>query len=146
MSLWTSLEPTSSTVTPGAGAATFTLKVRNNGDTVEEYQLSVLGPLSRFCQFTPDKLRLFPGDEGTVTLTVKVPRTPEVLAGPTPIGVRVVPREHPELSDVAEGTVTVTSFGDLRAEMNPVTVRGRAALQRQQPGQRSTGDPAGRPR
>lgn len=99
--------------------------MRNTGDTVEEYQLSVLGPLSRFCQFNPDKLRLFPGDEGSVTITVKVPRTPEVLAGPTPFGIRVVPREHPELSDVAEGTVTVTPFGDLRAEMNPVTVRGR---------------------
>ena len=99
--------------------------MRNGGDTVEEYQLSLVGALSRWSQITPEKLRLFPADEGTVTITIKVPRTPEALAGPTPFGVRVVPREHPELSDVAEGTVAVTPFGELRAEMNPVTVRGR---------------------
>jgi hypothetical protein len=99
--------------------------VRNGGDTVEEYQLSLVGSLSRWSQISPERLRLFPADEGTVTITIKVPRTPEALAGPTPFGVRVVPREHPELSDVAEGTITVTPFGELRAEMNPVTVRGR---------------------
>ena len=99
--------------------------MRNGGDTVEEYQLSLVGSLSRWSQISPERLRLFPADEGTVTITIKVPRTPEALAGPTPFGVRVVPREHPELSDVAEGTITVTPFGELRAEMNPVTVRGR---------------------
>jgi hypothetical protein len=32
---------------------------------------------------------------------------------------------NPQLADVAECVVTVTPFGDLRAQMNPVTVRGR---------------------
>jgi hypothetical protein len=35
-----------------------------------------------------------------------------------------MPRVHPELSDVAEGIVTVTPFGEQRADLNPITVRG----------------------
>jgi hypothetical protein len=127
----TSLDPASSSAVPGAAAATHTLRVRNGGDTVEEYQLSVVGPLAPWAVLAPDRLRLYPGDEGTATITITVPRTSKATAGPTPFGVRVVPRVNAELSDVAEGTVSVAPFGELRADMNPVTVRGRlsAALQ-----------------
>jgi hypothetical protein len=102
-----------------------TVRVRNGGDTVEEYQFSVIGPLTEYATVDPDLLRLYPGDEGTATVTFTLPRAREVAAGPTPFGVRVVPRVHPELSDVAEGTVTVTPFAEIKADMIPVTVRGR---------------------
>ncbi|NDZ98427.1 DUF3426 domain-containing protein, partial [Streptomyces sp. SID10116] len=40
--MWTSLEPTATTVEPGS-TASVRLRVRNTGDTVEEYRLQVVG-------------------------------------------------------------------------------------------------------
>lgn len=125
MSAYSSLEPATSTVVPGAAEATFTLTVRNNTDQVEEYQLSVVGPLARWSELSPERLRVYPATEGTSTITVTVPRVSDALAGPTPLGIRVVPQVNPQVADVAECTITVAPFGELRAEMNPVTVRGR---------------------
>jgi hypothetical protein len=118
------LDPPLSTVDPGGGPATHTLRVRNNGDTVEEYGLSVVGPLSTWTQVAPDRLRIYPGDEATATITVAVPHPPSAAAGPTPFGVRVVPRMHPELSDVVEGTVTVAPVAQLHTSRVELTEFG----------------------
>jgi hypothetical protein len=122
---YASLDPVTSTVTPGAVAATVTLKVRNTTDQVEEYQLSAVGPLARWSRINPDRLRIYPGDAGTATIEIEVPRVADAFAGPTPLGIRVVPQVNSQLIDVAEATVTVTPFGELRAQLNPVTIRGR---------------------
>ncbi|MFI6764925.1 RICIN domain-containing protein [Streptomyces sp. NPDC050355] len=47
------------------------------------------------------------------------------MAGPTPIGIRVEPAEHPEIRDVVEGRLTVGPFTELRCELVPLAVRGR---------------------
>ncbi|MFI8860740.1 hydrogenase expression protein, partial [Streptomyces prasinus] len=45
MTLWTSLEPVSTTVDPGGGA-TVRLRVRNTGDVVDEYRFEPVGDLA----------------------------------------------------------------------------------------------------
>jgi hypothetical protein len=75
------LDPPLSTVDPGGEPATHTLRIRNNGDTVEEYGLSVVGPLSTWTQVAPDRLRIYPGDEATATIMVAVPH-PRVRCNP----------------------------------------------------------------
>jgi hypothetical protein len=126
-----SQEPSSSTAVPGGSPVEHVVHVRNEGDTVEEYRFTVVGPLARFAAVEPTELRLYPGDEGTTTVTFTVPKDREALAGPTPFGVQVVPRVHPEISDVIEGTVTVSPFAEMRADMSPVTVRGRLSARLQ---------------
>lgn len=125
MSAYASLDPATSTVVPGAAASTLTLRVRNTTDQVEEYQLTAVGPLARWTRLSPERLRIYPGDEGTATVTVEVPRTSDAAAGPTPLGIRVVPQVNSQLTDVAECSVTITPFGELRAQMTPVTLRAR---------------------
>ncbi|WP_064273773.1 RICIN domain-containing protein [Streptomyces sp. RTd22] len=124
MSLWTSLEPASTTVEPG-GSATVRLRLRNTGDVVDEYRFVPVGALSPWTTVEPQTLRLYPGTTGTVELTFAPPRTPDAAAGPHAYGVQIIPTEHPEATTVPEGNVTVTPFSEVRAELVPQTVKGR---------------------
>ncbi|MEU8588796.1 hypothetical protein AB0C59_17620, partial [Streptomyces sp. NPDC048664] len=102
MSLWTSLEPASVTVDPGASARV-RLRLRNTGDVVDEYRFESVGPISPWTTVEPQTLRLYPGTTGTVELTFAPPRTPDAAAGPHPYAVRITPTEHPESVTVPEG-------------------------------------------
>ncbi|MDX3090027.1 hydrolase [Streptomyces griseoaurantiacus] len=124
MSLWTSLEPASTTVDPG-GSTTVRLRLRNTGDVVDEYRFEPVGSLAPWTVVEPATLRLYPGTTGTVDLRIAPPRTADAAAGPHPYGVRITPTEHPEAAAVPEGNVTVTPFTEVRAELVPPTVKGR---------------------
>ncbi|MGW2860640.1 peptidoglycan-binding protein [Streptomyces sp. NPDC001205] len=124
MTMWTSLDPAAVAVDPG-GRATARLRVRNTGDTVEEFRLSIVGAPAGWARVEPDTLRLYPGSEGTAEISFAPPRTPDALAGPAPYGIRVEPREHPDLRDVLEGQVTVAPFSEVRAELLPPSLVGR---------------------
>ncbi|MEU3709876.1 RICIN domain-containing protein [Streptomyces catenulae] len=124
MSLWTSLEPASTTVDPG-GSTTVRLRLRNTGDVVDEYRCVPVGELAPWTTVEPGTLRLYPGTTGTVELTFAPPRTPDAAAGPHPYGVQIIPTEFPEATTVPEGNVTVTPFSEVRAELVPTNVTGR---------------------
>ncbi|GLF96823.1 COG1470 family protein [Streptomyces yaizuensis] len=124
MTLWTSLEPSALTLDPG-GHATARLRLRNTGDTVEEYRLSLVGAPAGWSRVEPDVLRLYPGTEGTAEISFAPPRTSDAAAGPAPYGIRVEPRERPDLRTVVEGQATVTSFTEIRAELLPSNMIGR---------------------
>ncbi|MFI6055857.1 hypothetical protein ACIBCO_38000 [Streptomyces violascens] len=123
MSIWTLLEPAATSVAPG-GSAVVRLRVRNTGDTVEEYRLSPLGEAAGWATVEPAALRLYPGTEGTAEITLAPPCAPDVPAGPVPFGIRVEPREGADAGDVVEGRVTVGAYSQMRAELVPRSVRG----------------------
>jgi hypothetical protein len=124
VSIWTSLEPSSTTVDPG-GTTTVRLRVRNTSDLVDEYRLVPVGDFAAYMTVEPDTIRLYPGDTGTVQVGFAPPRSPDATAGPSAYGVQVVPSVHPEATTVPEGNLTVTPFTELRAELVPPTTRGR---------------------
>ncbi|MEU4347948.1 RICIN domain-containing protein [Streptomyces sp. NPDC023838] len=124
MSLWTSLEPASATVDPGS-TTRVRLRVRNTGDVVDEYRFEPVGGPAPWTTVEPQTLRLYPGTTGTVELTFAPPRTPDATAGPNPYAVRITPTEHPQAVTVPEGILTITPFSEVRAELVPVTVKGR---------------------
>ncbi|MFJ5829359.1 peptidoglycan-binding protein [Streptomyces sp. NPDC093089] len=124
MTMWTSLDPADVTVEPGARTSA-RLRVRNTGDTVEEYRLSLVGKPSGWSRVEPDVLRLYPGSEGTAEISFAPPRSSDVEAGPLAYGVRVDPRENPGARDVLEGRLTVTPFTETRAEVLPPALFGR---------------------
>ncbi|MFE9092882.1 hydrolase [Streptomyces sp. NPDC007264] len=124
MSLWTSLEPASATVDPGA-ATRVRLRVRNTGDVVDEYRFEPVGAIAPWTAVEPRTLRLYPGTTGTVELTFSPPRSPDAVAGPNPYAVRITPTEHPDAVTVPEGNLTITPFAEVRAELVPPTVKGR---------------------
>ncbi|WP_329121374.1 peptidoglycan-binding domain-containing protein [Streptomyces sp. NBC_01465] len=124
MTLWTALDPALADVDPG-GRTTARLRVRNTGDTVEEYRLSVVGTPAGWARIEPGTLRLYPGAEETAEISFAPPRSPDVAAGPAPYGIRVEPAGHPALRDVVEGQITVAPFAEIRAELLPPTLVGR---------------------
>ncbi|MFI1887840.1 hydrolytic protein [Streptomyces jumonjinensis] len=111
------------TVSPGAEATT-TLTVRNDGDIVEAYTLEVVGDCAAWSTVEPARVSLYPGTSEAVTVTLAPPRSHEVRAGETPLGVRVLPAEHPESVVVPEATVVIEPFHELRAELDPGRRRG----------------------
>ncbi|MFE3604020.1 hypothetical protein [Streptomyces sp. NPDC059142] len=124
MTIWTALEPASTTVDPGS-RTTVRLRLRNTGDVVDEYRFETVGDVAPYVTVEPPSIRLFPGTTGVVELTFAPPRTPDSAAGPHPFGVRVMPTEHPDSTTVTEGNVTFTPFMEVRAELVPHTVKGR---------------------
>ncbi|MEU6089127.1 hydrolytic protein [Streptomyces sp. NPDC047085] len=111
------------TVTPG-DIATTTLTVRNDSDIVEAYNLEVVGDCAPWTTVEPARVSLYPGTSETVTLRLAPPRSPEIRAGDKPLGVRVLPTEHPESVRVLETTVHVEEFHELRTELAPRRRRG----------------------
>lgn len=111
------------TVSPGAEATT-TLTVRNDGDIVEAYSLDVVGDCAAWTTVEPARVSLYPGTSETVTVRFAPPRSHEVRAGQLPLGIRVLPAEHPEAVAVPEMTVVVEPFHELRASLEPGRRRG----------------------
>ncbi|MFF2324772.1 MULTISPECIES: hydrolytic protein [unclassified Streptomyces] len=111
------------TVSPGVEATT-TLTVRNDGDIVEAYTLEVVGDCAAWGTVEPARVSLYPGTSEVVTVRLAPPRSHEVRAGEIPLGVRVLPTEHPESVVVPEATVVVEPFHELRAELDPHRRRG----------------------
>ncbi|MFE6667215.1 hydrolytic protein [Streptomyces sp. NPDC057697] len=112
------LETPTVTVSPGAEATT-TLTVRNDGDIVEAYTFEVVGDCAAWSTVEPARVSLYPGTSEVVTVRLAPPRSHEVRAGEVPLGVRVLPTEHPESVAVPETTVVVGPFHELRAELDP---------------------------
>ncbi|MFF9484580.1 hydrolytic protein [Streptomyces sp. NPDC014676] len=111
------------TVTPG-DIATTTLTVRNDSDIVEAYDLKVVGDCAAWTTVEPARVSLYPGTSETVTLRLEPPRSPEIRAGEVPLGVRVLPNEHPDAVRVLETTVHIGEFRELRTELSPRRRRG----------------------
>ncbi|WP_344629974.1 hydrolytic protein [Streptomyces glaucosporus] len=111
------------TVTPG-GTVTTGVTVRNDSDIVEAYNLEVVGDCASWATVDPPRVSLYPGTSERVTIRLEPPRSPEVRAGETPLGVRVLPAEHPESVRVLETTVHVEEFRELHTELAPGRRRG----------------------
>jgi hypothetical protein len=111
------------TVVPG-DTATTSLTVRNDSDIVEAYGLEVVGDCAAWTTVEPARVSLYPGTSETVTVRLAPPRSPEVRAGEMPLGVRVLPAEHPDAVRVLETTVHVEEFRELHTELAPRRRRG----------------------
>jgi hypothetical protein len=122
MSAVATLAPTDLTVDPGSQAST-TIRVRNSGSIVDRFDIDVVG-VSGWVLVDPPSLSLFPGAEGTATITFAPPRASVPRAGTVTFGVRVRPAADPRGSTVEEGHVTVTPFSAVTADIAPQTSRG----------------------
>jgi|SRR5579875_1956081 len=118
------LRPGSVTVDPGR-TARCRLFVRNTGQIVDQFALSIAGEMAGWATLKPGQVNLLPNEEAVVELLVAPPMTPEVLAGSHPFAIQIKSREDEAGSVVHEGTATVTEFVRLAAQIVPQTSRGR---------------------
>src|ERR1700730_10613687 len=99
--------------------------IRNAGSIVAEYTFAVLGEGAGWAEVTPPRLTLYPGTDGTATVTFRPPRRPVTLEGSVPFGLRVISSEDAEAGSVDEGVLHVEPFYEAFAELIPRTARGR---------------------
>src|SRR4051812_19646876 len=111
-------------VEPGA-TTTATLMVRNTGQVVDQYTVDVVGNCAEWTKVEPKVVNLLPGADVEVTVTFAPARSPQVAAGVVPFGIRVLSREDPPGSTVAEGTIEVAAFHDVQIELVPRQSKGR---------------------
>lgn len=110
------------------GQSEFT--VRNPGNIIETYDLTLLGPTQAWADITPDFVSLFPGEEDTVTLELRPPMTQRVPAGIYAVGVMAQSQVRPEAASTAELLVTVNPFYRFRctSASTSFTIRTRATM------------------
>jgi len=124
MGATTSLASRQLSVTPGQ-AVEATVLVRNNGTLVDQFTMDIVGDSREWAEVTPRVMNLLPGQDGEVTVRFAPPRNSSVPAGQVPFGVRVLSREDPPNSSVAEGAIDVEPFMDLQLELSPKSSRCR---------------------
>jgi biotin carboxyl carrier protein len=117
-------------VEPGQ-TTTAKLLVRNTGQVVDQYTIDVVGESAEWTTIDPQVVNLLPGADVEVTVTFAPARAPHVAAGVVPFGLRVLSREDPPGSTVAEGTIDVAPFDDLQVELVPRQSRGRRRARHQ---------------
>ena len=123
MSFRFSSQPGPLRVDPGSQVQ-ITLEITNDGDTVERYTPEMLGSLREWCTAEPGYISLFPGTSGEIAIYVAPPREWTTKAGPTMLGVRVVPAADPGTSETLEISINVHPFVGLEGTLVPTTSRG----------------------
>ena len=118
------IEPASLALTPGQ-AEVFTLTVRNDGDEVEAYHLSVVDDAVDHVVIDPDTLLVHPGETGTATATINLAHTGGWPVKDLIVRFHIVPTVHAEDFVVVEAIATIQSFSDVAAVLSPTTLEGR---------------------
>jgi hypothetical protein len=111
-------------VAPG-GAAYLPVTVRNAGDTVEAYQVDIVGVPAEWVTVEPQVITLYPASAGDVTVGFHPPRSSSVTSGELPFGIRIVPAEYPDDAVLEEGVLSIEPFADLTARLQPQSRAGR---------------------
>lgn len=99
--------------------------VRNTGQVVDQFTIDIVGNCAEWTHVEPKVVNLLPGADVEVTVTFAPARSPQVAAGIVPFGIRVLSREDPPGSTVAEGSVDVAAFHDVQIELVPRQSKGR---------------------
>ena len=107
------------------------LTVRNVSGIVESYSLTAIGPAAPFVEILPDELSLFPGDEGTASVSLRPPRVPTAVAGDYVIGIRALSHVTRDSAATGEIVVTVAPFYSSATDVSQTTfaVRTKATTQ-----------------
>lgn len=115
---------TEAEVVPG-DTTVLSLVVSNLGDHTERYALSPTGVAASWTTLRPAYLTIFPGSHQSIDVEVTAPRPPAASAGPSALGVRVVPHGEPDDIVNADVTLAVAPTHERRVSVLDPAVRGR---------------------
>ena len=101
------------------------LTLTNLGNVTESFSLSPTGLAAAWSTIRPAYVTLFGGSQETVQIEVSPPRLASTTAGPTALGVRVVPQTDPDDIEQAEITLHVASTYDRVVTMLQPALRSR---------------------
>ncbi|WP_448616961.1 fibronectin type III domain-containing protein [Modestobacter sp. URMC 112] len=128
-----SVAPARVVVEPG-GQAPVTVTVRNTGQLVEGFHLTVHGAAAEWAEVVAtgetepgqqDVVRVYPGKEGTATVVFAAPPVSAGLTGEVPFCVLAQSVVDASSSAAAEGDLEIGRVDGLTASITPVTSSGR---------------------
>jgi serine/threonine protein kinase len=93
-------------VEPGSSVSTV-ITVHNTGTVDGSFRVTVEGVPPEWVYLAPTVVRLLPGEQKGVTLTIQPPRAPQSRAGRYPLTIRAADQRNPGWNAVAKGTLTV---------------------------------------
>ncbi|MEU8224669.1 hypothetical protein [Kribbella sp. NPDC048915] len=101
------------------------IRITNTGRLVDQFSLRLVGVDGDWVTLESATLNLMPGSSGQASITFAPPKAADVPAGTHGFGVRVVSREDPDASVVAEGAVDVAPYREIVTELVPAKRRAR---------------------
>lgn len=110
------------TAVPG-GTAVLTAWVMNTGAAVDEVVVSVEGDAASWAVVEPSSVVLFPGAQGEVAVTFRVPEGPRARPGPAPFAVRAVGSAD-QTATRAEGLIEVAAYAEASLSLRPEVLHG----------------------
>lgn len=108
-------------VTPGQPAVVVA-QVFNTDDVINAYAVRVFGVDPTWVRFDDERLSLFPGAVGTITIFIAVPRA--YPAGELRVGVEVTPLVDPARRQIGESTLVVPAHRLATMQLDPMTQAG----------------------
>ena len=110
------------TVVPG-GTAVIAASVTNTGTAVDEVAVTVEGEAAAWAVVEPWSVVLFPGAQGEVVVTFRVPEGPRARPGPAPFAVRAVGSADHTVTRV-DGVVEVAPYAEASLSLRPEVLQG----------------------
>jgi serine/threonine protein kinase len=115
-------------VAPGS-STTASLIVLNQGSVVDHFQTSVRGIPPNWVPALPPPVRLMPGAQQEVSITIQPPRTSQSRAGRYPLTIQVASQDAPtEVAEVRR-SLTVGAYFQFTSGLQPQQVRAGSPAQ-----------------
>ncbi len=100
-----------------------TASIVNTGPAVDEVAVTVEGEAAAWAVVEPGTIVLFPGAEGEVAVTFRVPEGPRTRPGPAPFALRAVGSGDPSVTR-ADGVVDVAPYAEATLSLRPDVLQG----------------------
>ena len=121
-----SISPSTLAVDPGAQASC-EIRVRNRGNIVDQFTLSVAGKPAGWAIIEPATLSLFPDAEGTAKVRFQPPKTWDSTAGRVQFSIRAQSKAAASAAASQDGMLEIGPFASATAKLVPRTSRGSAS-------------------
>lgn len=102
-----------------------TLSVHNLGQATDSFTIVPSGLTANWVNVERANVTLFAGSQDVVDVEISPPLIPSTTAGPTVVGVRIIPNDDPDDTIVAETTLDVQPFDDRRIVALQPVLRAR---------------------
>lgn len=107
-----------------------TVTVRNQGQIVDQFALSVEGLDPTWWTFSVPTVSLFPGDQGESNLIIRPPKEAEAKAGSYSFRVKATSQANPQEMTVVEAFLILRGFVVWEVDMSPTKVVGQSGKYR----------------
>jgi hypothetical protein len=109
----------------GATPQQITVSLTNRSNVVDQYVVSIEGGAADWYDVTPDRVSLFPGETGRVTINVHPPRRENVHSGDYPLTIRATSRDDASATTAAAFTLHINPSGGFQFQLVKARDTGR---------------------